>query len=117
MEKFYLLYVFIFVFFAFFIFLIGYQRKVSGRIRKYGIKTQGVIIKNYESTEKRMPNVGGTLGGNINYPVIRFTIEDGSEITGEPFTGFISQHEVQVPSYINIIYNGKQPAEFIIDPD
>jgi hypothetical protein len=117
MVQSFLLYGIIVGFFALFIFLLSYTGRISRRIKRNGIKATGVIIQNHESTESRSPNIGGTLGGNINHPVIRFTIEDGSEITGEPFTAFISQHEVRVPSYINIIYNAKNPAEFIIDPD
>jgi hypothetical protein len=85
-------------------------------IKQNGIRKSGVIIENNETS-------GGNItredvpGGNINTPVIRFTIEDGSEVTGTPVTGFTSQHEVEVPSYINIIYNAKKPTEFIIDPD
>jgi hypothetical protein len=104
-----------FVVFGLLIWFISEGRKTH-RIKQYGIKARGVIIENNEDSGGN-ETLDGPLGGNINEPVIRFTIEDGSEIVGRPVTGFISQHEVLVPSYINIIYDPKEPAKFIIDPD
>jgi hypothetical protein len=117
MENFFLIYIFIGVFFCFLIFIVWYHGRIARRIKRNGIKARGVIIKNHESTKRPFSNTSRGLGGNLNYPVIRFTIEDGSEVTGKPVTGFVSQHEVQVPSYINIIYDPKEPTKFIIDPD
>lgn len=100
---------------ALIIFFVWVQGAQSRRIKRSGIKTQGVIIENNE--KQRSQRVSEQLGGNINEPVVRFTIDDGSEIVGSPVTGFISQHEVQVPSYIDIIYDPNNPSLFIIDPD
>jgi hypothetical protein len=102
-----------FVVFGLLVWYFSEGRKTQ-RIKKDGIKARGVIIENNETSGGNRVRVPG---GNINNPVIRFTIEDGSEVTGKPVTGFTSQHEVKVPSYINIIYNAKKPTEFIIDPD
>jgi hypothetical protein len=103
-----------FVVFCLLIWYLTEGQKTAG-IKRNGIKATGVIINNREF-QGSYPD-SEQLGGNINTPMIRFTIEDGSEITGKPVTGFISQHEVQVPSYINVIYDPKQPSKFIIDTD
>jgi hypothetical protein len=100
---------------ALIIFYVWLQGAQSRRLKRIGIKARGVIIENNE--KQRSQPVSEQLGGNINEPVVRFTIEDGSEIVGRPVTGFISQYEIQVPSYIDIIYDPNNPSIFIIDPD
>lgn len=80
-------------------------------VKKYGTRTTGIIIENSEMNPRSLYR----LGGNINYPIIQFTTSEGKEITGKPIMGFVTQHEVAVPSYINIIYDPGNPEKFCID--
>jgi hypothetical protein len=75
-----------------------------------GVRAVGTIIHNEESFSKSMYR----LGGNINNPTIKFVTADGKEIIGKPIIGFVSQHEVTVPSQISIIYDPKNPHKFMI---
>ena len=80
-------------------------------VKRNGVRVLGTIIHNTESGAKSFYR----LGGNINTPTIKFVTERGQEIIGEPIAGFISQHEVIVPSTIYIIYDSRNPERFCID--
>ncbi len=79
-------------------------------LKQYGITVVGTIIENRE----RGPDSMYRLGGNVNYPTIQFTTAEGKEIIGQPMLGFISQHEIVVPSYISIIYDPESPHRFMV---
>lgn len=79
-------------------------------LKRNGIKTIGAIIYNKEISPRSMYR----LGGNINSPTIRFITINGEEIIGQPILGFVSQHEVMVPSQVFIIYDRKEPGRFMI---
>jgi hypothetical protein len=79
-------------------------------LKKNGIKVEGIIIDNVESS----PNSRFRLGGNINNPTVKFFTEDGDEIVGRPIVGFISQYQVVVPSQITVIYDRKNPQKFYL---
>lgn len=79
-------------------------------LRRNGIRTVGTIIHNEESFQTSKYR----LGGNINNPTIKFITTDGKEIIGKPIIGFVSQHEVVVPSQVSIIYDVKKPYKFMI---
>ena len=93
---------------------VGRQIIRTRNIKRNGVRTRGVIIAN---REKQNPRSDNQLGGNINTPTIRFTTLDGEEITGVPVVGFTSQHEVRVPSSIDIVYHAKNPKQFYIPGD
>jgi hypothetical protein len=86
------------------------EKRRKERFGKTGIKVTGTIVHNKES----FGNDKFRLGGNINNPTITFVTIEGEEITGEPVTGFISQHEVVVPSQVNVIYNKFNPRKFYV---
>src|SRR5689334_2076274 len=79
-------------------------------LKYHGSKTIGTIIHNKEMAARSMYR----LGGNINIPTIQFVTADGKEIIGEPILGFVTQHEILVPSPIGIIYDRKRPSRFMI---
>lgn len=79
-------------------------------LKHHGIKTIGTIVQNKEMAAKSMYR----LGGNINMPTIQFKTTEGKEIIGQPIIGFVTQHEVVVPSSIRIIYDKKKPNRFMI---
>lgn len=90
--------------------LIYHSDKLRG-FKENGIRSTGTIIDNGESGAES----DYRLGGNINNPTIKFVTESGEEIIGKPVTGFISQHEIIVPSSIDIIYDAPNPQRFSID--
>lgn len=90
------------------------QKRRINIIKRHGIRTTGVIVKNRDTIGSSKLDFY-RLGGNINDPVIKFTTEEGQEIIGKPVVGFITQHEVHVPKEINVIYDPKNPKEFFIE--
>ncbi len=88
-----------------------FQRNQTQNLKENGIKVTGTIVHNGQSGS----GSNFRLGGNINNPTIQFVTKDGQEILGKPIVGFISQHEVIVPSNIDIIYDPKNPKRFCID--
>jgi hypothetical protein len=89
----------------------GYFERME--LKHNGVKVVGTIVHNTDGS----PNNMYRLGGNINNPTIRFITAEGKVITGKPILGFISQHEVVVPSEILIIYDRKKPSRFMIVSD
>jgi hypothetical protein len=95
------------------IYLVYYSFIEQSEIRKVkrnGISANGIIIENRESRSKSIYR----LGGNINYPTIKFLTVDGKEIIGEPIAGFISQQQVVVQSNIHLMYDLDNPERFCI---
>ena len=88
-----------------------FQRDQARNLKENGIKVTGTIVHNGQSGVSS----NFRLGGNINNPTIQFVTKEGQEILGKPIVGFISQHEVIVPSSIDIIYDPKNPKRFCVD--
>lgn len=96
-----------------FIAALGYyffQRDQTQNLKENGVKVTGKIVHNGQDGA----NSNFRLGGNINNPTIQFITNEGQEILGKPIVGFISQHEVIVPSYIDLVYDPKKPKRFCI---
>lgn len=87
-----------------------WEYRKQANLRKHGIKVAGTIIRNKESS----PNSKYRLGGNINYPTIKFVAVDGVEVIGKPIIGFTSQHEVVVPSQVFVVYEKSDPRKVCV---
>jgi hypothetical protein len=89
------------------------DRLKYNRLKKSGLKVPGVIIANRE--KRSANNDMYRLGGNINYPTVKFVTQDGQEISGAPVLGFVTQYEVIPPLSVTVFYDPIQPNSFCID--
>lgn len=105
-----MIYIFIALIVVVAIYFVLYQRLRIKRIKRNGIRVVGTIIQNMEPQGSRFQ-----LGGNINSPTVSYFTTEGQEIIGRPVVGFVTQHEVVVPSQVHIIYNSKNPEQFYLD--
>ena len=85
------------------------QQATINSIKRNGIKVKGIIVENSEKQGSMFQ-----LGGNINAPTVKFITNDGQEIIGKPVMGFVSQTEILVPSYINVVYHSRNPRKFLV---
>ena len=88
-----------------------YRKNQTELLRKYGIRTKGIIIFNEEDNESSFFK----LGGNFNKPTIQFFTKEGKEIIGTPLIGFTSQKEIVTQTEVLIIYDQENPEKFCID--
>jgi len=89
------------------------RKSQTEALKRDGIETKGIIIRNNENGGREYYR----LGGNFNTPTIQFVTNEGKEIIGEPLVGFTTQYEIVIPSEIDIIYDPQNPENFCVNLD